>query len=134
MTNPDVRNDSPQALAERLLDHLKTLLEEEHDAIVKADAKEVARLAREKDKIADALALIDPEVQAAGEAPRNLKELSRQVKRLSSLNHALLTQLYRHYHGMLEFLTRVAGHGQTYGRGGTLDLAPSTLRGKKAVV
>ncbi len=134
MTNPDVRNDSPQALAERLLDHLKMLLEQEHDAIVKADAKEVARLAGEKDKIADALALIDPEVQAAGEAPRNLKELSRQVKRLSSLNHALLTQLYRHYHGMLEFLTRVAGHGQTYGRSGTLDLAPSTISGKKAVV
>ncbi len=123
---------SEELLARRELDNLKAVLETEREALLAGDAMTVADLAREKEKIADNLARLK-NVNIGENRPRDLIELANTVSELATLNHAMLTQMYQHYNGMVELLMRIAGQGSTYGRNGMIDVSAQTTMHTKTL-
>ncbi len=97
---------------------MQELLEEEREALLKGDAREVSRLAGEKEKVGEQLSLIEKD--AGDDVDSDLRSLARNVGRLSISNHALLEQMHRHYNGMLELFMKMGGRSTTYGADGMI--------------
>ena len=113
---------------EASLKKLKDILENEHRALIEGDAKQVASLASEKEQVAEALKTARRALPETSSLSSEVAALAKAVEELARLNHTLLQQMYQHYNGMVELFLRLAGQSQTYGKDGTLTIAPSTLR------
>lgn len=111
------------------LAQLRRVLEVERQAILKADAKSLAQLATEKERVT--VRLVEVAQGSDPETLLSIEALRQEVAQLAKLNHELLGQLYQHYHGMLEMLVRIAGQNKnTYGRSGLLDVSSGSNLGK----
>ncbi|MDJ0761592.1 MAG: hypothetical protein QNJ97_01280 [Myxococcota bacterium] len=115
------------SLLEISLAQLNATLEREREALLRGDAKEVARLAKEKEDIAAILQKCDIKNTADTKGSSEIGDLARRVTDLVHLNHALLKQMYDQYHGMLELFLRLAGRGDTYSKDGTLLVESTAL-------
>lgn len=107
---------------EEQLTVLKSVLESEHQALLKGDAKTVASLAVEKERLSDTLSEMRHGLPESSELSKEIKGLAKQVEELASLNHMLLQEVYQYYHGMLELFMRLGGQSHTYGRNGIVNI------------
>ena len=105
-----------------LLDQLKDLLEAEKKALLEGDAKTVAALAAEKERLSDEIQVMRKALPETSAISEEMKTLARKIEELAELNHILLKEVYQYYHGMVELFMRIAGRGQTYGKNGYLNV------------
>ena len=101
---------------------LKSVLETEHQALLKGDAKTVASLAVEKERLSDTLSEMRRDLPERSALSGEIKGLAKQVEELAGLNHMLLQEVYQYYHGMLELFMRLGGRSQTYGKNGIVNI------------
>ncbi|MCP4679838.1 MAG: flagellar protein FlgN [Deltaproteobacteria bacterium] len=124
--NTKSRPKARAALKENL-QQLETVLEKERAALIEGNARMVAELAVEKERIAVLLA--DQSKNDDDQAHSSeLAALAQSVSDLAKLNHTLLGQMYQHYHGMLELFMRIAGQDTTYGPDGMMSMSRKSLK------
>jgi hypothetical protein len=110
---------------ERGLDVLLDLLENERTALRGGDARRVAALNEEKERIATRLADLSG-LRPGGGVDARLSRLARDVARLAAGNHAMLQHMHTHYCGMIDLLLRAAGRPATYERNGAMAMDRSS--------
>jgi flagellar biosynthesis/type III secretory pathway chaperone len=103
---------------ESALKSLLALLETEREALLAGDAKQVAGLSQDKERIASSLPAPDDGFEIVRRS--DVVRLAKRVGDLAASNHILIEQMYRHYNGMLELIMRMAGQAQTYGPNGAM--------------
>ncbi|MDD5308893.1 MAG: hypothetical protein PHU25_16380 [Deltaproteobacteria bacterium] len=113
---------------------LLEVLRQEHDALLKGDARRAAALNNDKERIADELARAEFRAGASDGSPARLAALAGDVARLAAGNHALLRHMYQHYCGMLEFLLRMTGQPATYDKGGAVAATREIAGAPRATV
>jgi flagellar biosynthesis/type III secretory pathway chaperone len=114
------------------LDQLKDVLEAEKSALLQGDAKTVAALAAEKERLSALLKESRKALPETSTLSVEIKSLAGQVEELAALNHVLLKEVYQYYHGMVELLMRIAGgRGKTYGKNGYLNVDASPKRDRE---
>ncbi len=100
------------------LKSLLSLLEQEREALLAGDARRVAGLSHDKELVASSLPAADEGFEIVRRS--DVVRLAKRVGDLAASNHVLIEQMYRHYHGMLELIMRLAGQPQTYGPNGAM--------------
>ncbi len=120
MRSGHVNQQGPISIEDKL-NALLSVLQTERRALLDGDAKTVAELALKKDKLAAALRNSDHQRELGPQPSTEIVDLTARVAEQAATNHVLLTQMYQHYQGMLDLLSRLAGQGTTYGRHGFLE-------------
>ncbi len=116
---------------EENLTRLNELLEQERSALLNGDTETIAGIAKEKEHLGMKLFEQKDLLENNEQLSAQIADLSKRVMELAQLNHMLLSQMYQHYHGMLELFMRLSGNNATYGNDGMMAIQNRPLKGSR---